>query len=451
MNNLATVSQTATNAPTVTPTPLASEPAPQALTGAQYAYDGDGTMMRGTINDQTTFYPGRHYNKEVSPGATKIQKFYFAGTITIAIRTLTDTADTLTWVLGDHLGSASTTANENGTLNSVIQYTAFGEIRLTQGFTPTKYRYTGQLAQAELGLDFYVSRMYDPLTAHFTTADTIIPEPGKSQSWDRYAYVFFNPIRFTDPSGHDVGCAGTDASNCVKKNQPLIRNLGYRKYATIAESEEEFNNLLKSVENHDITDAEFLYRFFTSTTQPGVNPKDRLSYLLDITKSGPYLQFKYTFGDTGFSIEYRDGANQVNHFLEAVRLGSANINTNQFGQYIVESFVIGHELSGDNLFGNGEKNERISNIYQLLLGLDPIKHILYGMDDTGFDTLIINDRNDIYRLDKTNRTGNSVMDIQLSRKGVEFGRVVLQGNFDTINNAASWLLNNICANPISCK
>ncbi len=296
-----------------------------------------------------------------------------------------------------------------------------------------------------------MSRMYDPLTAHFTTADTIIPEPGKSQSWDRYAYVFFNPIRFTDPSGHDVGCAGTDASNCVKKNQPLIRNLGYRKYATIAESEEEFNNLLKSVENHDITDAEFLYRFFTSTTQPGVNPKDRLSYLLDITKSGPYLQFKYTFGDTGFSIEYRDGANQVNHFLEAVRLGSANINTNQFGQYIVESFVIGHELSGDNLFGNGEKNERISNIYQLLLGLDPIKHILYGMDDTGFDTLIINDRNDIYRLDKTNRTGNSVMDIQLSRKGVEFGRVVLQGNFDTINNAASWLLNNICANPISCK
>ncbi len=94
----------------------------------------------------------------------------------VAVSTLTDTADTLTWVLGDHLAltgcfasSASTTANADGTLNSVIQYTAFGEIRLTQGLTPTKYRYTGQLAQAELGLDFYVSRFYDPLLGHFAT------------------------------------------------------------------------------------------------------------------------------------------------------------------------------------------------------------------------------------------------------------------------------------------
>lgn len=41
-----------------------------------------GRMMRGTINGLAIFYPGRHYNKEVSPGATKIQKFYFAGTVT---------------------------------------------------------------------------------------------------------------------------------------------------------------------------------------------------------------------------------------------------------------------------------------------------------------------------------------------------------------------------------
>ncbi len=158
--------------------------------------------MRGTVNGVTTFYPGRHYNKEVSPGATKIQKFYFAGTVTIAVRTLTDTADTLNWVVSDHLGSTSTTANENGSLNSIIQYTAFGEIRLTQGITPTKYRYTGQLAQAELGLDYYVARWYDPLTAHFTSADTIIPEPGRASAFDRYCYSYNNPIIFIDPGGH---------------------------------------------------------------------------------------------------------------------------------------------------------------------------------------------------------------------------------------------------------
>ncbi len=41
-SNTATFTPTATVVPTVTPTPLTAEPAPQALTGAQYAYDGDG-------------------------------------------------------------------------------------------------------------------------------------------------------------------------------------------------------------------------------------------------------------------------------------------------------------------------------------------------------------------------------------------------------------------------
>jgi RHS repeat-associated protein len=125
-----------------------------------------------------------HFNKEVASGGTKVQKFYFAGTMTVAVRTLENGTDVLNWVLGDHLGSTSATANADGSLNSVIQYTAFGrealpersagrEIRLTQGVTPTKYRYTGQLAQAELGLDYYVARWYDPMLGHFTHKELV--------------------------------------------------------------------------------------------------------------------------------------------------------------------------------------------------------------------------------------------------------------------------------------
>jgi hypothetical protein len=43
----------------------------------------------------------------------------------------------------------------------------------------------------------------------FTQADSIIPDPGISQVWDRYTYVLNSPLRFTDPSGHyyyDLGC-----------------------------------------------------------------------------------------------------------------------------------------------------------------------------------------------------------------------------------------------------
>ncbi len=198
----ATFTPTHTGVPTSTSAPLPPEPAPQTLTGAQYTYDGDGTLMRGTLNGTTTFYPGRHYNKEIAPGGVKVQKFYFAGAVTIAVRTLGDGTDVLHWVLSDHLGSTSTTANADGTLHSVIQYTAFGEIRSTQGTTPTQYRYTGQLAQAELGLDYYIARFYDPLTGHFTQADTLIPEPGKASAFDRYAYSNNKPINYNDPGGH---------------------------------------------------------------------------------------------------------------------------------------------------------------------------------------------------------------------------------------------------------
>lgn len=59
-----------------------------------------------------------------------------------------------------------------------------------------RYCYTGQLAQAELGLDYYVARFYDPQTGHFTQADTLIPEPGKASAFDRYAYSNHTPAGF---------------------------------------------------------------------------------------------------------------------------------------------------------------------------------------------------------------------------------------------------------------
>lgn len=49
----------------------------------------------------------------------------------------------------------------------------------------------------------------------FISADTIIPDVGNTLAWDRYAYGLNNPIAYNDPSGHDVGCSGHDASSCV--------------------------------------------------------------------------------------------------------------------------------------------------------------------------------------------------------------------------------------------
>lgn len=43
---------------------------------------------------------------------------------------------------------------------------------------------------------------YDPELGRFIQPDTIIPDLSNPQSYNRYSYVMNNPLRYTDPSGH---------------------------------------------------------------------------------------------------------------------------------------------------------------------------------------------------------------------------------------------------------
>jgi RHS repeat-associated protein len=73
-----------------------------------------------------------------------------------------------------------------------------------------------------IGLYFYGSRYFDPLLGRFVSPDTIIPEASQGiQAWDRYAGMNNNPVRWNDPTGHDVGCAGREASDC-RCNENLV-------------------------------------------------------------------------------------------------------------------------------------------------------------------------------------------------------------------------------------
>ncbi|MCI0554071.1 MAG: hypothetical protein L0287_24240, partial [Anaerolineae bacterium] len=50
----------------------------------------------------------------------------------------------------------------------------------------------------DFGLQFFVARWYDPVLGRFAQADTLIPDPGNSLAWDRYAYSLNNPVNFID-------------------------------------------------------------------------------------------------------------------------------------------------------------------------------------------------------------------------------------------------------------
>jgi len=96
-----------------------------------------------------------------------------------------------------------------GALQAQQYYYPYGANRGGAQSDLTDKRFTGQyhesgLAGAE-GLYYYSARWYDPALARFAQADTLVPEPGNPQALNRYAYVYNNPARYTDPSGHDVG------------------------------------------------------------------------------------------------------------------------------------------------------------------------------------------------------------------------------------------------------
>jgi hypothetical protein len=46
------------------------------------------------------------------------------------------------------------------------------------------------------------ARWYDAALGRWISADTIVPEPGNPQAFNRYSWVLGNPLKFSDPSGH---------------------------------------------------------------------------------------------------------------------------------------------------------------------------------------------------------------------------------------------------------
>ena len=141
-------------------------------------------------------------------------KYYYAGATRVAMQT---GSGTINFLLGDHLGSTAITTTNTGTKSAEIRYYPWGTTRYTSGTTPTTYKFTGQRYECSIGLYYYGARWYDSSAGRFISADNIIPGAGNPQAYDRYAYALNNPLRYTDPNGHEY-CESrwADPSECAE-------------------------------------------------------------------------------------------------------------------------------------------------------------------------------------------------------------------------------------------
>ena len=91
-------------------------------------------------------------------------------------------------------------STSTGTLDSSITFFPYGLIRT--GSVSTDKKFTGQRLDGT-GLYYYGARYYDASIGRFISPDSTGQKLTDPQSLNRYTYCSNNPLKYTDPNGHD--------------------------------------------------------------------------------------------------------------------------------------------------------------------------------------------------------------------------------------------------------
>jgi len=126
-------------------------------------------------------------------------------------QTATGKANGYHYVHRDYLNSILAISDSSGTIKEQRQFGAWGtidkfkrlnsEIDFEHDTTLLRRGYTGHEHFMGVALIHMNGRMYDAQLGRFLSPDNYIQEPFSTQSFNRYGYVWNNPLKYTDPSG----------------------------------------------------------------------------------------------------------------------------------------------------------------------------------------------------------------------------------------------------------
>ncbi len=160
--------------------------------------------MKYTAGAATTVYPSRYYNIK---GTERIKHVY-AGDQLIATIKGTGASALVYSVSTDHLTGSNVVTNSSGTVEELVDYYPYGDIRLDEkaGTFSEQRKFTGHEYDADTGLSYMNARYYNGKIGRFVSQDPLVlKNPEKvledPQSLNYYAYSRNNPLRFIDPTG----------------------------------------------------------------------------------------------------------------------------------------------------------------------------------------------------------------------------------------------------------
>ncbi len=165
---------------------------------ASFTYDGDGRRVTKTAGAGTITYV-------YDPAGQMAAEYGGRAPATMGTTYLTQ----------DHLGSTRLVTNSGGVVGC-HDYLPFGEeipgtgawgrSASCFGAVDTDVKFTGQIHDAETGLDYFEHRYMSSAQGRFTSPDPVFANVHRlfdPQQWNLYAYVRNNPLNLTDPTGLD--------------------------------------------------------------------------------------------------------------------------------------------------------------------------------------------------------------------------------------------------------
>jgi RHS repeat-associated protein len=198
----------------------------------EFVYDANNsrTVQRAISPNglRVTHYVGKLFNRVMDKdGNVTYENYIYAGGSLVAIKSFKDDGNVrterLNFVHLDYLGSIDVITDEDGSIVAKYAYDPFGKRRTGQwGTTATNIIASSQLIQDvisgaspvgdrgftghemldNIGLIHMNGRVYDPNLGRFLSSDPFVQAPSDLQSFNRYTYVFNNPLAYTDPSGY---------------------------------------------------------------------------------------------------------------------------------------------------------------------------------------------------------------------------------------------------------
>ncbi|MER2498454.1 RHS repeat-associated core domain-containing protein [Vibrio neptunius] len=212
----------------------------------EFFYDANhNRYLKKNSDGIETFYFGKSYERvtDSNTGIIQHKHFIYADGKLIALNTHTDDGENklkdkqTRYLHYDALNSVDMITDGYGVVVERRSYDTWGKQRkvawrengpldvVQQAITNRGY--TGHEEITEVGLVHMNGRVYDQELGRFLSADPIIQEPYITNSFNRYAYVMNNPLKYTDPTGYiwdSIKGAFESIGNAIRRGVNAVRD-----------------------------------------------------------------------------------------------------------------------------------------------------------------------------------------------------------------------------------